>query len=100
MVATERGIAGGWAEAAMGASLTVLVICCITGPFERGLRLAERVLALEGLGEERGRLIYQIGVWNHGSTRQFGRLTDLSLLQAPQAPTPAPPGAAPAQKDP
>ena len=72
VVATERSIASGWTQTAVGTSVTVLVMCSITGPFEPALSRAERVLALGALGTERSRLIYQIGMWHHA----FGNMKD------------------------
>ena len=72
VAATERGIAAGWAEAAGGACLALLAVLRLTGPFEQGAQLAGGVLALEGLGEDRGRFIHQIGLWNEA----FGHMEE------------------------
>ena len=72
VAATERGIAAGWAEAAAGACLALLAVLRLTGPFEQGAQLAGRVLALDGLGEDRGRFIHQIGLWNEA----FGHMEE------------------------
>jgi len=75
LVAIERGIAAGWVEEVVGACLALVNVWTMTGPYDQGVKLLGRVLALEGLAGNRAKLLGLFGSFNV----RLGRLEKAAL---------------------